>query len=116
MIQAIVFLPLLGAVLAGLIALAGAHARNPGGDEMEHGDHHDGHAAASAVSHDAAAGGHHDDHAVEAPAAGSRTAEVITTTLLLVSAALSWMTFVDVGFLHHDARVMLMPWIGSGDL
>ncbi|MGO9360084.1 MAG: NADH-quinone oxidoreductase subunit L [Xanthobacteraceae bacterium] len=116
MIQAIVFLPLLGAVLAGLIALAGAHARNPGGDEMEHGDHHDAHASAAAVSHDAAAGGHHDDHAVEAPAAGSRTAEVITTTLLLVSAALSWMTFVDVGFLHHDARVMLMPWIGSGDL
>lgn len=29
MVQAIVFLPLLGAILAGLIALFGAHARNP---------------------------------------------------------------------------------------
>ena len=31
MYQAIVFLPLLGAILAGIIALAGAHARYPGG-------------------------------------------------------------------------------------
>ena len=31
MYQAIVFLPLLGAILAGLIALAGARARYPGG-------------------------------------------------------------------------------------
>jgi len=30
MIQAIVFLPLIGAVLAGLIAIFGAHARHPG--------------------------------------------------------------------------------------
>ena len=29
MIQAIVFLPLIGAILAGLIAIFGAHARNP---------------------------------------------------------------------------------------
>ena len=29
MVQAIVFLPLLGAILAGLIAIFGAHARNP---------------------------------------------------------------------------------------
>ena len=31
MYQAIVFLPLLGAILAGIIALVGAHARFPGG-------------------------------------------------------------------------------------
>ena len=30
MYQAIVFLPLLGAIIAGLVALAGAHARHPG--------------------------------------------------------------------------------------
>jgi len=29
MVQAIVFLPLLGAILAGLISIFGAHARNP---------------------------------------------------------------------------------------
>ena len=39
MIQAIVFLPLLGAILAGLIAMFGAHARNPSGDELNHDDH-----------------------------------------------------------------------------
>jgi len=36
MVQAIVFLPLIGAVLAGLISIFGAHARNPSGDEVEH--------------------------------------------------------------------------------
>ena len=41
MIQAIVFLPLIGAILAGLIAIFGAHARNPSGDTVEH--HGDGH-------------------------------------------------------------------------
>jgi len=120
MVQAIVFLPLLGAILAGLIALVGAHARNPSGDEVEHhGDH--GHGAHASTAHDAH--GHdehgHDDHGhgpAEPPAAGSRPAELITTALLFVSAALSWMTLVDVGFMHHDARIQLLPWIFSGDL
>ncbi|OJU18381.1 MAG: NADH-quinone oxidoreductase subunit L, partial [Afipia sp. 62-7] len=124
MIQAIVFLPLIGALIAGVITLIGAHARNPSGDEMDHahGAHgHDdhGHDAAHAnTAHDHAHDDHgHDDHGpVEPPAAGSRTAEVITTALLLISAALSWMTLVDVGFMHHDARVHLLTWIGSGDL
>ena len=52
----------------------------------------------------------------EPPAAGSRAAELITTCLLLVSAALSWVTLVDVGFMHHDVRIELLPWISSGDL
>ena len=43
MIQAIVFLPLIGAILAGLIAIFGAHARNPSGDTVEH--HDDAHGA-----------------------------------------------------------------------
>ena len=38
MIQAIVFLPLIGAILAGLISIFGAHARNPSGDTVEHHD------------------------------------------------------------------------------
>src|SRR5205814_5029336 len=58
----------------------------------------------------------HDDHAVEPPAAGSRAAELITTGLLLVGAALSWFVLIDVGFMHHDARIALFPWITSGDL
>ena len=68
-------------------------------------------------AHDDHADDHgHDDHAVEPPAAGSRAAELITTGLLLVSAALSWVVLVDVGFMHHDARIALFPWINSGDL
>lgn len=120
MIQAIVFLPLIGALIAGAVTLYGAHARNPSGDEMDHGHGHDDHGAAHAhAAHDDH--GHddhaHDDHGpVEPAAAGSRFAEIVTTVLLLTSAALSWMTLVDVGFLHHDARVQLLTWIGSGDL
>jgi NADH-quinone oxidoreductase subunit L len=114
MYQAIVFLPLLGAILAGLISIFGAHARNPSGDTVEH--HGDGHGADAhaAVAHDDH--GHDDHHASEPPAAGSRAAELITTLLLFVSAGLSWFALVDVGFMHHDARIPLLPWINSGDL
>src|SRR5260370_10620737 len=118
MIQAIVFLPLIGALLAGLISIFGAHARNPSGDTVEH--HDDAHGAdahASDAHGEHAAGDHgHDDHAVEPPAAGSRAAELITTGLLLVSAALSWISLVDVSFMHHDALIALHPWIKSGEL
>src|ERR1700694_1622469 len=117
MIQAIVFLPLIGAVIAGLISIVGAHARNPSGDTVEHHDDAHGVVAHAADAHDEHADDHgHDDHAVEPAAAGSRAAELITTGLLLVSAALSWVALVDVGFMHHDARIALFPWITSGDL
>jgi NADH-quinone oxidoreductase subunit L len=116
MIQALVFLPLIGALVAGAITMFGAHARNPSGDDMDHAhDHDDAHA--SAVHDDHASGDPHDDHGpVEPPAAGSRATEIVTTAFLLISAALSWVTFVDVGLLHHDARIQLFPWIVSGDL
>jgi NADH-quinone oxidoreductase subunit L len=121
MYQAIVFLPLLGAILAGIIALAGARARFPGegpppGAEDSGGapavHHHDAaHGAPSHGGHDAA------DHGPAEPAAaGSRIVELITTTLLMVSMILSWIAFVDVGFGHHEARVPVFTWIASGDL
>jgi NADH-quinone oxidoreductase subunit L len=118
MIQAIVFLPLLGAILAGVISLFGAHARCPGGDMVEHHDDAHGHDAHASEAHDEHGDDHdHDDHHVSEPAAvGSRAAELITTGLLFVAAALSWVVFVDVGFMHHDARIQLLPWIVSGDL
>jgi NADH-quinone oxidoreductase subunit L len=131
MIQAIVFLPLLGAILAGLIAIFGAHARNPSGDTVEHhgGDGHH-HASTTHVNQDAALvhvthdeplaheNRAHDDHDVAEPAAaGSRPAELITTAFLFVAAALSWAMFVDIGFLHQEVGVTeLLPWINSGDL
>jgi len=127
MVQAIVFLPLLGAIVAGLISIFGAHARNPGGDSVEHHAEADDHGASShattPVDEDAAVVHpardepmDHGDHPVEPPAVGSRAAELITTGLLFVCAALSWFVLVDVGFLHHDARIALFPWINSGEL
>src|SRR4030088_3730883 len=114
MIQAIVFLPLIGAILAGLISIFGAHARNPSGDAVEHHDDAHGADAHASASHDDH--GHDDHHAAEPAAAGSRAAELITTGLLLVAAALSWVVLVDVGFMDNDARISLFPRITSGDL
>ncbi|HZR76424.1 NADH-quinone oxidoreductase subunit L [Bradyrhizobium sp.] len=114
MIQAIVFLPLIGAIIAGAISIVGAHGRNPSGDEVEH--HSDAHGAEvhAADAHDDH--GHDDHHAAEPPAAGSAAAEWITTGFLIVAAILSWWTLIEVGFEHHDARIALFPWINSGDL
>src|SRR5579859_36630 len=114
MIQAIVFLPLIGAIIAGAISIVGAHARNPGGDEVEHHDDAHGADAHATETHDDHGDGDH--HAVEPAAAGSRAAELITTGFLLLAAALSWWTLFEVGFGHHDVRVELFPWINSGDL
>jgi len=130
MYHLIVFLPLLGAILAGLIALNGARRRNPGAvgplDAFHHAhDHgHAGHHAAHAhESHAHDAHGHddhgHDDHGhgqVEPAAQGSRLAELITTGLLMVSAALSWIAFIDVGLSGNDAHVTVLRWITSGSL
>jgi NADH-quinone oxidoreductase subunit L len=70
MYQAIVFLPLLGCVIAGLFG----------------------------------------------PAIGARPSELVTTTLLFVSMALSWIAFAWIGFGHQDAHLVLATFIGSGDL
>jgi NADH-quinone oxidoreductase subunit L len=117
MYHAIVFLPLLGAIIAALIALAGARARFPGGspasgiDDQGHGPAGDGHTSAE---HEETDGAH--APVQEPAAAGSRAAELVTTVFLFGSMLLSWFAFVDVGFAHHDSRVALFPWIISGDL
>jgi NADH-quinone oxidoreductase subunit L len=119
MYQAIVFLPLLGAILAGIITLVGAHARFPGGPPADAGH---GHAPVPhAPVHRASAGDHahaaHDEHEpAEPPAMGSRSAELITTTLLFIAMVLSWIALWRVGFGHQDARDAVMPFIVSGDL
>ena len=92
MYQAIVFLPLLGCIVAALISLAGARARHPGGNPSDTDHHAHDHAAHAAPAHHAA----HDDHAAhghpaEPPAAGSRAAELVTTLFLFVAMVLSWM-------------------------
>src|SRR5215471_10667037 len=47
---------------------------------------------------------------------GARPSELVTTVLLFASMVLSWIGFVQVGFGHQDARVVLAPFIVSGDL
>src|ERR1700745_2700474 len=47
---------------------------------------------------------------------GARPSELVTTVLLFASMVLSWIAFVQVGFGHQDARVVLAPFIVSGDL
>src|SRR5438270_2590528 len=124
MYQAIVFLPLLGFFVAGLISLAGARQRHsgasPGHGAEDHthdrGPHTGGGApdphGAHAVAHET----HHEDHPHEPAAAGSRAAELVTTLFLFVSMVLSWMAFYGVGFAHQDSREVLSAWIYSGNL
>jgi len=121
MYQAIVFLPLLGAILGGVIALVGARARFPGKGPVagaedttaNHGPHHGElgvHGGTVIHSSD------HDEETHEPAAAGSQTVELTTTTLLMISMILSWIAFVDVGFGHHDVRVPVFTWMTAGDL
>jgi NADH-quinone oxidoreductase subunit L len=125
MIQAIVFLPLLGFILAAAISLAGARGRHPGAEPPDD-DHHapvhgqtvhagGGHAVIHETHHEP--GGHDDHHAPAEPAAaGSRAAEIITTSFLMIAAVLAWITFWRVGFGHQDERIALFTWIISADL
>ena len=47
---------------------------------------------------------------------GPRPSELVTTALLLVSCALSWVVFWRVGFGHETAHVAIERWITSGEL
>ena len=125
MYEAIVALPLIGAIIAGVITLVGARNRFPGANPPPP---HDDHAAlpvptdharaapspqaAHAVSH----GSQEEEVQNEPAAAGSRAAELITTTLLVISCLLSWYAFYDVGLADHEARVPLFSFISFGDL
>ena len=121
MYQAIVFLPLLGFIIAGLISLAGARGRCPGEDPVA-GPHTGGaapspHGEHAVIHHPPAEEIGHGAHVEQEPAAaGSRFAEAATTTLLFISMLLSWMAFVQVGFQHQEARVPLLDFIVASDL
>ena len=115
MYVAIVVLPLLGAIIAGVIALVGARNRHPGADPSPPHDDH----AAPLVPEDHAHGAPIPESAhaeIAEPAAGSQAAELITTTLLAISWVLSCFAFVDVGIRGHEARIPLFNFIVSGDL
>jgi NADH-quinone oxidoreductase subunit L len=111
MYQAIVFLPLLGAILAGLISLVGAHARHPSGPPPKGGEDHAAPAAASVPHADA------EPHAPPpAVTLGTTFAQLITTGLLFIAMILSWIAFVVVGLGGHEERLSLLTWFASGDL
>ena len=112
MYQAIVFLPLLGAIIAGAIALVGAHRRYPGGEAGDHG--HDARGRGHGRDHHEGA---HDGHDHEPAAEGSRAAEIVTSGFLIVAALLSWVALVQVGFGGGQVlRVPVFSWIASGTL
>lgn len=47
---------------------------------------------------------------------GARGSEIVTTSLLMVSAVLSWIAFFQVGFGAGTTRVQVATWLASGDL
>jgi NADH-quinone oxidoreductase subunit L len=125
MYQAIVVLPLLGAIVAGVIALAGARNRLPGENPPPPLDDHaaapvpgDDHRVAPTGDgqHEAFSKVHGEAPEHAPAAAGSLVAELITSTFLVISCALSWIAFFDVGIAGHDARIPLFSFITFGDL
>jgi NADH-quinone oxidoreductase subunit L len=102
MVQAILFLPLLGALIAGLFGTKAF--KNLGRDQDVYADHSVAHN--SDHSHDYHHG-HYD---------GPAWPMYLTTGLLCIGAILSWIIFW--GFLHegHDSRIELLNWITSGTL
>ena len=125
MYYAIVFLPLLGAIIAALITLAGARARYPGGppdagaEDHAHGPVDESHARAAPSPHGPHAvldASHGEPDMPQPAAAGSRAAELVTTVFLFASMVLSWFAFADVGFGHHDSHGAIFSWMTSGDL
>ncbi|HET7717107.1 MAG TPA: proton-conducting transporter membrane subunit, partial [Bauldia sp.] len=116
MYSAIVFLPLIGAIIAGIISVYGAWQRTSGGEEKSahrgrHGGRSHGHDAED--EHEESNG--HDEH--EPAAAGSRAAEVVTSGFLVIAAVLSWIAFLTVGFGDGEAeRVQVLNWFSSGTL
>src|SRR5689334_15684971 len=47
---------------------------------------------------------------------GPRPSEIVTTALLFVSALLSWVSFVQVGYGDGATRIQIAQWFASGDL
>src|SRR5579883_2523217 len=125
MYQTIVFLPLLGAILAALISLFGARARHPGGPPAAGAENQaapvrerDAHGAPSPAEPHAAFANSpvEPEHAAsQPPALGSNLAELITTALLFFSMILAWITFFSVTF-GQDAHISLATWVSSGEL
>jgi len=115
MYQLIVFLPLLGAIIAGAITLWGAHKRFPGGEPGDHGHAGDAHAAHAHDDHAHGHDAHGHDH--EPAAEGSRPAELVTSGFMVVAAVLSWVAFCTFWFGGAEPqRIPVLSWFASGTL
>jgi NADH-quinone oxidoreductase subunit L len=103
MVQAILFLPLLGALIAGLLGTN--LLKDLGSDAEAFADHH-------GANHDDDHA--HDDH--HGHYHGPLWPMYLTTGLLCLGAIMSWIVFW--GFLNegHDSRVDMLRWISSGAL
>ena len=103
-LTAIVFLPLIGALIAGLLGTK--VFKGLGRDADVYGEHH-----AHAHGH-----GHDDDHGHHGHYDGPKWPMYLTTALLCMCAILSW--YVFIGFLHEARveKVELLRWINSGAL
>lgn len=110
-LTAIVFLPLLGALIAGLFGTK--VFKGLGRDADVYGEHH-------AHAHDHAGHGDHghghDDHGHHGHYDGPAWPMYLTTALLVICALLSW--YVFIGFLHEPEvmKVEVLRWINSGTL
>jgi NADH-quinone oxidoreductase subunit L len=116
MYSAIVFLPLLGAIIAGMVAAYGAWQRTSGAAEAPaHRGRHASHNHAHDAEDDHEDAGGHDHH--EPAASGSRAAEIVTSGFLVIAAILSWVAFLTVGLGEDTAeRVQIFNWFSSGTL
>jgi NADH-quinone oxidoreductase subunit L len=120
MFQAIVFLPLLGFLIAGAVTLFNHHLPHDDGHGHDHADGHghDDHAHATVHDdhgHDDHGHGHDHHHHDDPP--GTRFAQLATTALLMVACVLSWIGFVQYGVMeNHALHVPLLTWIQSGQL
>jgi NADH-quinone oxidoreductase subunit L len=47
---------------------------------------------------------------------GERASELVTSAFLCLAAVLSWVAFWQVGIGHETAKVLIMPWVRSGEL
>jgi NADH-quinone oxidoreductase subunit L len=120
MYQAIVFLPLLGAIIAGAITLFGARKRHPGGEiaagAEDHADDTGPRVRSAHVHGDAGVihPSHHEDEEHEPAAEGSQPAELITSGFLVIAAVLSWVAFVTFWLGGAEPqRIQVLNWFTS---
>ena len=106
-LTAIVFLPLIGALIAGLLGTK--VFKGLGRDADVYGEH-------QVHAHGTNGHGHDDDRGHHGHYDGPKWPRYVTTALLCICAILSW--YVFLGFLHEARveKVELLRWINSGAL